>query len=92
VILRLTSTLTADIGDEVGDDASEGRGQRAPHLHRFNDGEALACFDLLALAGGSRAPVAGAERMIKAPRTNQRVGLPLKRGRRGLIAPLATSD
>jgi hypothetical protein len=39
VILRLTSTLTADIGDEVGDDASEGRGQRALHLHRFDYGE-----------------------------------------------------
>jgi hypothetical protein len=35
------------------------------HLHRFVDGEALACFYLLALADGSRAPVAGAERMIK---------------------------
>jgi hypothetical protein len=79
VILRLTSTLTADIGDEVGDDASEGRGQRALHLHHFDDGEALACFDLLALAGGSRAPVAGAERMIKAPRTNQLVGLPVEK-------------
>ena len=41
--------LIADIADEVGDDAGEGGGQRVLHLHRFDDGEALARLDPLAL-------------------------------------------